>query len=45
LPPAVSRRSDTVTISAPAARIASCMIFGDGYSAVPIRSREENSRS
>src|SRR6202035_5019480 len=45
LPPAASRRSDTVTISAPEARIAPCMIAGDGYSALPINRREENSRS
>ena len=44
LPPAVSRRTETVTIWLPLARIASCMIFGDGYSALPIRRREENSR-
>ena len=29
-PPADSRLSDTVTISAPEARMASCMIAGDG---------------
>ena len=45
LPPADSRRSDTVTISAPEARIAACMIVGDGYSALPIKRREANSRS
>src|SRR6185437_956801 len=43
LPPADSRRRDTVTISAPEAWIAFCMIDGDGYSALPIRRREENS--
>ena len=41
LPPAASRRSDTVTMLAPEARIASCMIAGEGYSALPIRRREE----
>ena len=40
LPPAASRRSDTVTISAPEARIAACMIAGEGYSALPISRRE-----
>ena len=40
LPPAASRRSDTVTMLAPEARIAPCMIAGDGYSALPIRRRE-----
>jgi hypothetical protein len=40
LPPAASRRSDTVTILAPELRIAPCMIAGEGYSAVPIRRRD-----
>ena len=40
LPPAASRRSDTVTICDAAARIACCMIAGEGYSALPIKRRE-----
>ena len=40
LPPAASRRSDTVTMPAPEARIAACMIAGEGYSALPISRRE-----
>ena len=40
LPPAASRRSATVTMPAPEARIAFCMIAGDGYSALPISRRE-----
>src|SRR3954451_12728254 len=41
LPPD-SRRSETVTISASEARIASAKIFGEGYCAVPTSSRDDN---
>src|SRR3954453_11575810 len=39
-----TRRTATVTTSAPAASSAACMIWCDGYFPVPMSSREVNSR-